>query len=56
MAIWLTTFLKRGPNSSKAVIKDKRVNRGGGYGLEIPCTGDTFFNEMAKGKAKKGGI
>ena len=36
MAIWLTKFLKRAANSGKAVIKGKRVNRGGGYGLEIP--------------------
>ena len=37
MANWLTTFLKRATNSGKAMIRGKRVNRGGGYGLEIPC-------------------
>ena len=36
MAIWLTKFLKRAANSGKAVIKGKRVNRGGVYGLEMP--------------------
>ena len=36
MAIWVTKFLKRATNSSKAVIRGKRVKRGGGYGLEIP--------------------
>ena len=35
MAIWLTKFLKRASNIGKVVIKGKRVNRGGGYGLEI---------------------
>ena len=37
LAVWLTKFLKRETNSGKAVIRGKRVNRGGGYGLEIPC-------------------
>ena len=45
MEIWLTKFLKRGTNNGKAVVK-KRVNRGGGYGLEVPCeyffTGDKY--------------
>ena len=36
MATWLTKFLKNPPNSGKAIIKGKLVNRGGGYGLE-PC-------------------
>ena len=30
MANWLTKFLKRATNSSKALIRGKRVNRGGG--------------------------
>ena len=46
MAVWLTKFLKRQTNSGKVVITGKRVNRGGGYGLEIPCKyvlqGDLF--------------
>ena len=37
MATWLTKFLKRPSNSGKAIVKGKRVNRGGGYGLEVPC-------------------
>ena len=37
MAIWLTKFLKRATNIRKVVIKGKRVNRGSGYGLQIPC-------------------
>ena len=37
MAIWLTKFLKRARNIGKVVINGKRVNRGGDYGLEIPC-------------------
>ena len=46
MATWLTKFLKRSTNCGKAIIKEKRVNRGGGYGLEVPCehlfVGDSF--------------
>ena len=46
MAMWLTKFLKRPLNSAKVIVKGKRVNRGGGYGLEVPCQyhfqGDNF--------------
>ena len=46
MAIWLTKFLKQATNIGKVVIKGKRVNRGSGYGLQIPCEyqfmGDAF--------------
>ena len=35
---WLTKFLKRPTNSGKVVVKGKCVNRGGGYGLEIPAS------------------
>jgi len=37
MATWFTKFLKRPSNSGKAIIKRKRINRGGGYGPEVPC-------------------
>ena len=37
MAVWLTKFLKRPTNSGKVVITGKRVNRGGGYDLKLPC-------------------
>ena len=37
MAVWLTKFLKRPTNSGKVVITGKRVNRGGGYHLKLPC-------------------
>ena len=36
MAMWLFKFLKRPTNSGKVKITGKRVNRGGGYGLELP--------------------
>ena len=36
MAKWLSRFLKRPTNCAKVIIKGKRVNRGGCYGLEIP--------------------
>ena len=54
MAVWLTKFLKRPTNSGKVVITGKRVNRGGGYGLEIPCEyifqGDLFSCNWLKDK------
>ena len=37
MATWLTRFLKRQTNCRKVVIKGKQVNRGGQFGLEVPC-------------------
>ena len=46
MALWCTKFLKRVTNKGRAVVKGKPVNRGAGYGLELPCeycfTGDEF--------------
>ena len=46
MATWFSKFLKRPTNWKKVIIKGKRVNRGGGYGLEVPCEylfeGDCF--------------
>ena len=36
MMVWLTKCLKRATNSGKVVIIEKRVNRGGGNGLELP--------------------
>ena len=60
MAIWLTKFPKRATNSGKAVIRGKRVNRGGGYGPEIPCkfhfTEDQFSINWLKEKLKKDGF
>ena len=37
MATWLTRFVKRHTNCGKVVIKGQRVNRGGGFGLEVSC-------------------
>ena len=38
MAQWVTKFLKRASNSGTVVITGKRmINRGAGYGLELPC-------------------
>ena len=60
MAIWLTKFLNRATNIGKVVIKGKRVNRGGGYGLEIPCEyqfmGDAFSISWLKEKPQKEGF
>ena len=57
MALWLTRFLKRPTNSGNVTVKGKRVNRGGGYGLEIPCKytfeGDSFSITWRKNKLAK---
>ena len=37
MALWLTKFLKRPTNIGTIIIKSKRINRGAGYGVELPC-------------------
>ena len=37
MVTWLTRILKRHTNCGKVVIKGKRVNRGGGFDLKVPC-------------------
>ena len=49
--------LKRPTNSGKVVVKGTRVNRGGGYGLEIPCRytfeGDSFSIKWLRGNLAK---
>ena len=56
----ITKFLTRGTNNGKAVVKGKRVNRGGGYGLEVPCEyffkGDKFSISWLKTKLEKEGF
>ena len=51
--------LKRATNSAKVVITGKRINRGGGYGLEVPCDydirGDQFSINWLQSKLKKEG-
>ena len=37
MSLFVSKFLKRGRNKGKTLVRRKRVNRGAGYGLEIPC-------------------
>ena len=37
MSLFVSKFLQRGTNKGKTVVREKRVNRGAGYGLEIPC-------------------
>ena len=57
MALWLTKFLKRPTNKAKVIVKGKRVNRGGGYGLEMSCgymfEGDSFSITWRKNKLIK---
>ena len=57
MAQWMTKFLKRESNSGTVVITGKRINRGVGYGLELPCEfqfqGDKCSCDWLKEKLKK---
>ena len=57
MATWLIKFVKRPTNCGKAIIKGKRVNRGGGYGFQVPCEylfeGDTFSYGWLQAKLKE---
>ena len=58
MAQWVTRFLKGQTNSATVVVKGKRINRGAGYGLELPCQyhfkGDTFSCDWLKEKLQQG--
>ena len=51
---------QKAANIGKAVINGKRVNRGGGYGLEIPreyqFIGDAFSISRLKEKLQKEGF
>ena len=57
MAQWVTKFLKRASNSVTVVITGKRINRGAGYGLELPCEfkfqGGKYSCDWLKEKLKK---
>ena len=57
MAKWVTKFLKRASNSGTALITGKRISRGAGYGLELPCElkfqGDKYSCDWLKEKLKK---
>ena len=37
MSLFVSKFFKAGNKQRKDCCKGKRVNRGAGYGLEIPC-------------------
>ena len=38
LALTLSAFLRREVNKGFAIVAGDNVNRGAGYGLEIPCT------------------
>ena len=38
MSQYVSKFLKRRTNNGEAIVRGKRVTRGAGYGLEIPCS------------------
>ena len=58
MATWLIRFLKRQTNCGGVVIKEKRVNRRGDFGLKVPCEyifeGDDLFCEWLLRKDRRG--
>ena len=60
MALDLTKFLKRPKNSGTVTVKGKKVNRGAGYGSELPCEylfyGEKFSCEWLKKKITKEGF
>ena len=57
MAQWVTKFLIRASYSGTVVIAGKRINRGAGYGLELPCEfkfqGDKYSFDWLKEKLKR---
>ena len=57
MAQWVTKLLKCTTNSATVIIKGKHVNRGAGYGVELPCEfkfqGHSFSCNWLKDKLKK---
>jgi hypothetical protein len=59
MAPYVSKFLKRASNSASVTVKGKRINRGAGYGLEIPCVytfrGDQFSLTWLRNKIRKTG-
>ena len=50
-------LLKRASNSGTVVVTGKRINKGAGYGLELPCEfkfqGDKYSCDWLKEKLKK---
>ena len=44
---YINKFLKRATNNGKTVVKGKRLNRGGGYGLEVPCEYNFMRDKMS---------
>ena len=59
MARSVTKFLKRKTNSGHSLVTGKRVNRGAGYGLEVPCLfefrGDKFSCDWVKANLERRG-
>ena len=53
----VSAFLKRSSNKSLAEVTASRVNRGAGYGLEIPCKyhfyGSSLYIERLKTMVEK---
>ena len=45
-------FLKRSFNKGIAKITGEKVNRGGGYGLEVPCMYDLYGSKAYVERAK----
>ena len=52
LAARLSLFLRRDMNKAFAEVKGDRINRGAGYGLEVPCVyrlyGPKMYTERMK--------
>ena len=55
LAQLVSAFLRRGVSKGPVAVTGTKTNRGGGYGLEIPCTyrfyGSKSFIETACGRS-----
>ena len=60
MAPHVTKFLKRRTNYGKVTVIGKQINRGAGYGFELPCEyllyGDDFCCESLPQRLSKEGF
>ena len=52
LAPTVSAFLRRPSNKGLMEVKGSKVNRGAGYGLEIPCTYHFFGNSLYIEKLK----
>ena len=46
IAPYMSRFLKRDVNIAYAKVTGEKINRGDGYGLEIPCIYQLYIDKM----------